>query len=338
MATITLRATKGSPLTNNEVDANFNNINTELGTKLDAADFTGAEILTKIKTVDGALSGLDADTVDGATTATTNTADTIVLRDSSGNFAAGTITADTNFVATGNAAFSGRAAITSGTISGITDLAIADGGTGAGTASGARTNLGLAIGSDVQAYSATLDALATVATGSEDLMLYTDGSNSFATTALTSAARTLLDDTSISAMRSTLGLRIGTDIQAYDPDLSALGALSTTGIITRTGSGTVSSRTITGSTGISVVNGNGVNGNPTITNTGVTSLNGQAGAISDFSGHTGGGNDRVFLENDNQITTSYTITTNKNAVTAGPVEILNNVTVTVPNGSSWTIV
>ena len=38
MATIITRAGKGSPLTNNELDANFTNLNTELGTKLTAAD------------------------------------------------------------------------------------------------------------------------------------------------------------------------------------------------------------------------------------------------------------------------------------------------------------
>jgi hypothetical protein len=52
----------------------------------------------------------------------------------------------------------------------------------------------------------------------------------------------------------------------------------------------------------------------------------------------GANNDRVFFENDINITESYTITTGKNAMTAGPVTIASGKTVTVPAGSRWTVV
>lgn len=55
-------------------------------------------------------------------------------------------------------------------------------------------------------------------------------------------------------------------------------------------------------------------------------------------GAKGAGSDQVFFENDQTVTTSYTITTGKNAVTAGPVTIGSGVTVTVPSGSSWVVV
>lgn len=61
-------------------------------------------------------------------------------------------------------------------------------------------------------------------------------------------------------------------------------------------------------------------------------------ASSGSAGATGGGSDQIFWENDKTVTTSYTMTTNKNAVTAGPITINNGVTVTIPDGSTWTVV
>lgn len=55
-------------------------------------------------------------------------------------------------------------------------------------------------------------------------------------------------------------------------------------------------------------------------------------------GATGGGTDRIFYENDQNITTDYTITNGKNAMTAGPITIDDGVTVTIPDGSTWTVV
>lgn len=55
-------------------------------------------------------------------------------------------------------------------------------------------------------------------------------------------------------------------------------------------------------------------------------------------GATGGGSDQVFYENDQVVTTSYTLTVSKNAVTAGPITINTGVTVTVPSGASWVVV
>jgi len=46
----------------------------------------------------------------------------------------------------------------------------------------------------------------------------------------------------------------------------------------------------------------------------------------------------VFYENDVAVSVNYTITTSKNAMTAGPIDIESGVTVTIPSGSVWSIV
>ena len=97
---------------------------------------------------------------------------------------------------------SGVAALTAGSLALTTDLPVTEGGTGASTAAGARTNLGLVI---------------------------------------------------------------GTDVQAFDADTGALAANSTNGLWARTGAGTGSARTITGTAAqITVADGDGVAGNPTL--------------------------------------------------------------------------
>ena len=55
-------------------------------------------------------------------------------------------------------------------------------------------------------------------------------------------------------------------------------------------------------------------------------------------GATGGGTDEVFYENDATVNVNYTISSGKNAMSAGPITIADGITVTIPNGSTWSVV
>jgi hypothetical protein len=93
-----------------------------------------------------------------------------------------------------------------GTAANVTGtVAVGNGGTGATTDSQARTNLGLAIGSNVQAYDAGLQSISGLTT-SANQMIYTTASDTYATTSLTAAGRAILDDADAAAQRTTLGL------------------------------------------------------------------------------------------------------------------------------------
>jgi hypothetical protein len=70
-----------------------------------------------------------------------------------------------------------------------------------------------------------------------------------------------------------------------------------------------------------------------------TTYHGDGSNLTGISaGATGGGSDRIFYNNDQTVTTSYTIPSGQNSMTAGPIIINSGVTVTIPSGSEWTIV
>ena len=60
------------------------------------------------------------------------------------------------------------------------------------------------------------------------------------------------------------------------------------------------------------------------------------GELGGGGGATGGGTDQVFLETGQTITTTYSLTAGKNAITVSPT-INNNVEVTVPSGATLVI-
>jgi hypothetical protein len=83
-----------------------------------------------------------------------------------------------------------------------------------------------------------------VSTNTANKVVRRDASGNFSAGAITlSTALTLLNGgtgaTTTSGARANLGLAIGTDVQAWDTDLDAYSALTTTGVIQRTGTGTV---------------------------------------------------------------------------------------------------
>jgi hypothetical protein len=118
---------------------------------------------------------------------------------------------------------------------GGTDVPLADGGTGASNAAGARTNLGLVIGTNVQAYDAQLDTLAgftaaQVTRGIADGNLLT-ANDVVADNDWLRINGTEVEGRSDAEIKADLSLEIGTDVQAYDAQLDTLAGFSAAQVI-----------------------------------------------------------------------------------------------------------
>jgi hypothetical protein len=169
------------------------------------------------------------------------------------------------------------------------------------SASDQRTTLGLAIGTDVQAYDAGLQSIAGLTTASGQF-IYTTASDTYATTTLTSAGRNLLDDADVAAQRTTLELG---SIATQDASAVAItGGSATLSALTATSSSlasvAITGGSITGITDLAIADG-GTGASTAAnarTNLGLGTLATQNGTFSGTSSGTNTGDQTIALTGD----------------------------------------
>lgn len=198
-----------------------------------------------------------------------------------------------------------------------TDVAVADGGTGASNAPAARANLGLAIDIDVQAYDDTLQSISGLGTAAYK-MLYTTGVNTWAESDITAAGRAILDDATTADQRTTLGL--GT-IATQNANAVAIAGGTITGItdLAIADGGTGASNAAGARTNLGVVIGTDVQAyDATLAALAAYNTNGivTQTAADTFAGRTITAGDGVAVTNGNGVAGNPTVAFNINGLTA----------------------
>lgn len=246
MAVINLRQDKERPLTIEEVDHNFDALNTEVAQKLDTASFTAPNILSILEGNAGIGSTLDADMLHGRYPNVQTAPNTVVVRDALSNIYAnqfygvhvgavlGNVTGNVVGTVTGNAT----------NVDGVVQLE--HGGTGATSASVARTNLGLG----------------SMAIQNKNLVEITGGSISGITDLAIEDGGT--GASNASSARTNLGLVIGADVQAYHATLTGLAATTGGGFLVRKSDNTSVVRKFVAGNSIEITNDDATAGNVTV--------------------------------------------------------------------------
>lgn len=160
-------------------------------------------------------------------------------------------------------------------------------------------------------------------------------------TALDGSLVTLL---SPAAASDVIEFQIFDDFRVADAIMSAAseqtinGNLTITGDITGTGVASTEFRAAVGISSAGTVIGAGITQLNFVGAGNTFRVDGNTMDITISGGARGNGGNNVFFENDITVSADYEITTGKNAMSGGPITIDNGVTVTIPSGSTWTIV
>jgi hypothetical protein len=186
----------------------------------------------------------------------------------------------------------------------------------------ARTNLGVAIGTNVQAYDADLATIAGL-TPTNNYAIIGNGT-SWTSSALPASGVTSVTGTS--PISSSGGSTPAISLDNSGVTANTYGSSTAIPVITVTAKGLITSVTTSS-----------VSSLPSQTGNSGKYLTTDGSTASWATLATGNTTANGLWENSNTISSNYTITTNYNAMSVGDLTVANGVTVTVPSGSTWII-